>query len=124
MITFLVWIPAVLDGIMTLTSEKDVLFPVLSSGSYTALEPTAYRCNIPSCDDPQDFNFLDFPPDLLFPSLAENSSGSTDYCHYYRLVQPGSGKLPLWPQAQPGGKRHLQPNYDQRGGELQFRVQF
>jgi hypothetical protein len=39
-VTLLVWIPAVIDGFMTLTS------------SYTVLQPKAYRCNIPVCTSP------------------------------------------------------------------------
>ena len=35
MVTAMLWIPAVVDGIMTLVA------------SYTSLQPKAYRCNIP-----------------------------------------------------------------------------
>ena len=92
-ITLLVWIPAMVDGIMTLTRYFTILvttnnLTLLLSSSYTTLAPDAYRCNIPGCDDVQNFEFSDFPPNLLFPSLA-NLNGSEppdhpNYCDYYK----------------------------------------
>ena len=40
MVTAMLWIPAVVDGIMTLVA------------SYTSLQPKAYRCNIPVSRSP------------------------------------------------------------------------
>ena len=95
-ITLLVWIPPMVDGMMTLT-RYNIIFITSSSrfknislifSSYTTLAPPAYRCNIPACQENlENFTFNDFTPKLLFPSLA-NLNGSDpplnpDYCHYF-----------------------------------------
>ena len=60
-ITLLLWLPAAVDGVMTLIA------------SYTSLVPEAYRCNIPDCDGP-GFGFSDFPKQNLFPSFSKSST--------------------------------------------------
>ena len=74
-ITLMLWLPAIIDGVMTLMA------------SYTALVPQVYRCNIPECDGPA-FGFKDFPKENLFPSFDKNSSefnpNAPDFCSYYR----------------------------------------
>ena len=40
-ISILMWLPAIIDGMMTMTA------------SYSALAPNVFRCNIPDCDGPQ-----------------------------------------------------------------------
>ena len=90
-VTLLVWIPPVVDGMMTLTRSMKVVnmfLTLIFSSSYTTLIPDAYRCNIPDCDDPENFKFDDFKPELLFPSLA-NLNGSEPpihpyYCDYFK----------------------------------------
>ena len=90
-VTLLVWIPPVVDGMMTLTRSTKVVnmfLTLIFSSSYTTLIPDAYRCNIPDCDDPENFKFDDFKPELLFPSLA-NLNGSEPlthpfYCNYFK----------------------------------------
>ena len=89
----ILWIPVVINGMMLLTryliifvTTKNLIF--LLPSSYTTLGPDSYRCNIPGCDDDQNFEFSDFPPNLLFPSLA-NLNGSEppdhpNYCDYYK----------------------------------------
>ena len=83
MVTAMLWLPAILDGLMTMAA------------SYTSLPPEAYRCNIPvswnwenclltplqGCDDTDNFNFSAFPVDHLFPN---KSSGKPDFCKYFR----------------------------------------
>ena len=91
--TLILWIPMVIDGILLLTRYLTILIvtknPIfLLSSSYTTLAPDSYRCNIPGCDDVQNFEFSDFPRNLLFPSLA-NLNGShppdnPDYCDYFK----------------------------------------
>ena len=67
----------------------------LISSSYTTLAPTAYRCNIPGCEEKTDFAFNDFNPQLLFPSLANlNGSDPPDhpyYCDYFKPANSGNG---------------------------------
>ena len=104
-ITLLVWIPAVVDGIMTLTryiiiiiiiinNKVKNLTPIFTS-SYTTLAPPAYRCNIPGCEDKENFTFYDFTPELLFPSLANlNGSDPPDnpnYCDYFKPNSTANG---------------------------------
>ena len=100
-ITLLVWIPVVVDGIMTLTGYKNIIITnkvknlTLISSAYTTLEPPAYRCNIPSCEEKEDFTFSDFSPQLLFPSLANlNGSDPPDhpnYCDYFKPTSVANG---------------------------------
>ena len=74
-ITLLLWLPAAIDGMMSLMA------------SYTALVPEAYRCNIPGCDGEQ-FRFSDFAKQKLFPSFNESSPeynpGKPNFCRYYK----------------------------------------
>ena len=99
-ITLLCWLPPVVDGIMTLTRYLIIITPrvknlTLISSSYTTLKPPAYRCNIPGCDDKENFTFYDFTPQLLFPSLANlNGSDPPDhpnYCDYYKPASAADG---------------------------------
>ena len=90
-LTLLLWIPPVVDGMMTLarcTKIVNKYLTLIFSSSYTTLIPDAYRCNIPNFDDPENFKFEDFRPELLFPSLA-NLNGSDppthpNYCDYFK----------------------------------------
>ena len=97
MITLMVWIPALVDGIMTLTRYTKIITSrfkslTLISSSYTALKPPAFRCNIPSCDKKENFTFKDFTPELLFPSLANlNGSDPPDHPNYCDYFKPASG---------------------------------
>ena len=101
-ITLLVWIPPLVDGIMTLTRYIKIitvrfknLFLIFTSSSYTALAPPAFRCNIPGCEEKENFTFYDFTPELLFPSLANlNGSDPPDhpnYCDYFKPVIAADG---------------------------------
>ena len=100
-ITLLCWLPPVVDGIMTLTRYIIIIITprvknlTLISSSYTTLKPPAYRCNIPGCDDKENFTFYDFTPQLLFPSLANlNGSDPPDhpnYCDYYKPASAANG---------------------------------
>ena len=102
-ITLLVWIPPLVDGIMTLTRYINIInarFKNLThfhfhSSSYTALAPSAYRCNIPGCEEKESFTFQDFTPELLFPSLANlNGSDPPDhpyYCDYFKPTSAANG---------------------------------
>ena len=102
-ITLLVWIPPLVDGIMTLTRYINIInarFKNLThfhfhSSSYTALAPSAYRCNIPGCEEKESFTFQDFTPELLFPSLANlNGSDPPDnpnYCDYFKPSSAANG---------------------------------
>ena len=102
-ITLLVWIPAVVDGIMTLTRYIIIIITTIKvknltlifTSSYTTLAPPAYRCNIPGCEDKENFTFYDFTPELLFPSLANlNGSDPPDnpnYCDYFKPSSSANG---------------------------------
>ena len=102
-ITLLVWIPAVVDGIMTLTRYIIIIITTIKvknltlifTSSYTTLKPPAYRCNIPGCEDKENFTFYDFTPELLFPSLANlNGSDPPDnpnYCDYFKPSSAANG---------------------------------
>ena len=74
-ISILLWLPAAMDGMVTMTA------------SYSALVPEVFRCNIPNCDGPQ-FGFSDFEKQKLFPSFDNSSSeyspNKPDYCRYYK----------------------------------------
>ena len=74
-ITLLLWLPAAVDGVMTLIA------------SYTSLVPEAYRCNIPDCDGP-GFGFSDFPKQKLFPSFNEVTP---NYCQYFSPLVLANG---------------------------------
>ena len=102
-ITLLVWIPAMVDGIMTLTRCIIIIITTIKvknltlifTSSYTTLKPPAYRCNIPGCEDKENFTFYDFTPELLFPSLANlNGSDPPDnpnYCDYFKPSSAANG---------------------------------
>jgi len=82
-ISFMMWLPALLDGMATMTA------------SYTALEPETFRCNIPACDGPL-FAVDDFAKDDIFPSFDNSSSKynpeKPNFCTYYkpRLLADGT----------------------------------
>ena len=102
-ITLLVWIPAMVDGIMTITryiiiittANKVKNLTLIFTSSYTTLAPPGYRCNIPGCEDKENFTFYDFDPQLLFPSLANlNGSDPPDhpnYCDYFKPSSAANG---------------------------------
>ena len=73
-IVLMLWLPFILDGLVTLTA------------SYTALAPEVYRCNIPGCDGPQ-FEFSDFNKQKMFPSVDQDSTefspDKPNFCRYY-----------------------------------------
>ena len=82
-ISILMWLPAIIDGMMTMTA------------SYSALAPNVFRCNIPDCDGPQ-FGYDDFATEKLFPSFdiasLEYKPDKPDYCSYYepRVLDNGT----------------------------------
>eukprot|EP00091_Calanus_sinicus_P001516 TRINITY_DN11517_c0_g1_i1.p3 TRINITY_DN11517_c0_g1~~TRINITY_DN11517_c0_g1_i1.p3 ORF type:complete len:167 (+),score=43.93 TRINITY_DN11517_c0_g1_i1:45-503(+) len=67
-IIVLLWIPPMMAGV------HNLLFV------FTGLTPkNGFRCQIPGCDD-DEFEFSDFPADLLFPP---DPDGDPDYCRFY-----------------------------------------
>lgn len=72
--SILLWIPALISGMNVIVS------------SFSVLPPVAFRCNIPHCDG-DDFQFGDYDPDELFPSLRNGSSDydvdNPNYCRFY-----------------------------------------
>ena len=54
--SILLWFPAIISGMNVIVS------------SFSVLPPVAFRCNIPQCDG-DDFQFDDYDPEDLFPSL-------------------------------------------------------
>ena len=81
-ISLMLWLPALIDGIMTMTN------------SYSALIPETFRCNIPACDGPL-FAVDDFPENEIFPSFDNLSSkynpDNPDFCTYYKPRVFGNG---------------------------------
>ena len=124
-ITLLCWLPPMVDGIMTLTRYLIIITVrviknlILISSSYTTLKPPAYRCNIPGCDDKENFTFYDFTPELLFPSLANlNGSDPPDnpnYCDYFKPTSTANGsclQVTSWGMYVRVFIDHCRPDYD------------
>jgi len=74
-ITLLLWLPAIIDGMMTMMA------------SYSALLPEIFRCNIPECDG-NEFSVEDYANEQLFPSFdntsAEYNPDNPNFCRYYQ----------------------------------------
>ena len=102
-ITLLLWIPVMVDGIMTLNGYKNIFITTkvknltLICSSYTTLVPPAYRCNIPGCEEKENFTFSNFAPELLFPSLANlNGSDPPHHPYYCDYFKPERDLSALW----------------------------